>query len=376
MAGKPDYYAVLGVAKDAGDEEIKRAYRKLAMQHHPDRNPGDGEAERKFKEAAEAYDVLQDPDKRARYDRYGHAGLEGAGMPHFTDVESIFDMFGDMFGLGDLFGRRSRRGGGRPGRDLQVPIELDLVEAATGITKTVEIERAERCDECGGTGAKRGTRPVECQRCHGRGVFIQRQGFFQVQVECNRCHGVGTVIADPCSDCRGHGRVMTPRKTNVNVPPGVDTGNRVRLAGEGEVGDNGAPRGDLSCLIRVRPHPFFHRDGLDLVCQVPITFSQSALGGEVEVPTISGTEKLTLDAGTQSGDVVRLRGKGMPDVRRADRRGDLLVQVIVETPRKLTKRQEELFRELAEIDQKNVSPQRKSFLERLKGWFGGSEGKG
>jgi molecular chaperone DnaJ len=374
MAGKRDYYEVLGVERQASEEEIKRAYRKLAMQHHPDRNPGDAEAELKFKEAAEAYDVLRDAEKRARYDRYGHAGLEGVGMPHFSDVESIFDMFGDLFGLGDVFGRRRR--GPAPGQDLQIAVELDLLEASRGVSKTVTVERAERCGECGGNGARKGSTPRPCNRCGGRGVVIVRQGFFQMQTTCQACGGRGAVIVDPCPGCNGHGRVMAERKLEVSIPPGVDTGNRVRLAGEGEAGDNGAPRGDLYCLIRVRPHPFFQRDGTDLLCQVPITVSQAALGAQIEVPTLQGRHSFTLPSGVQSGEVFRLRGKGMPDIRFLGRgdasernRGDLLVRLVVETPKKLTKRQEELFRELAEIDQKHVSPERKSFLEKLKGWF-------
>jgi molecular chaperone DnaJ len=373
MANKRDYYEVLGVSRDAGEEDIKRAYRKLAMQYHPDRNPGDAEAEAKFKEAAEAYDVLHDADKRERYNRYGHAGLEGTPMHQFTDVDSIFDMFGDMFGLGELFGGGGRRRRGpRPGRSLEVVLDLDLIEAAKGVTKSIEIDRAERCGACSGSGLKRGSRPSVCPRCRGRGVVIQGQSFFQIQTTCQACGGRGEVISDPCPTCRGQGRVLAKRRIEVAIPAGVDTGNRIRLAGEGESGDEGAPRGDLYCLMRVRPHPLFQRDGLDLICQVPLTFSQASLGGEIEVPTLQGKETLTLPRGVQFGDTFRLRGKGMPDPRGRGQ-GDLIVQAVLETPKKLTKRQEELFRELAEIDKSHVTPQRKGFLDTLRDWFSGQQ---
>jgi molecular chaperone DnaJ len=365
MAGKRDYYEVLGVRREADDEEIKRAYRKLAMQYHPDRNVGDPEAEAKFKEAAEAYEVLRDPDKRQRYDRYGHAGLEGLNVPHFHDAQSVFDLFGDIFG--DLFGQR-RRHGPQPGRDLEVLIELDLAEAARGVRKSVTIPREELCSECAGHGLRRGTRPAPCRRCGGQGVVVQSQGFFRVQQTCRGCGGRGTIITDPCPACGGSGRVTSRRTLEVDIPPGVDTGNRIRCSGEGEAGDPGAPRGDLYCVVRVREHPLFQRDGTHLICQVPITFSQAALGGDIEVPTLDGTLPHKLKRGTQSGEVVRIPGQGMPSVR-GGRRGDLLVQLIVETPRHLTKRQEELFRELAELDQKHVPPQRKSFLDKLKEFF-------
>jgi molecular chaperone DnaJ len=368
---KRDYYEILGVSKNADADEIKRAYRKLAMQYHPDRNPGDAEAEAKFKEASEAYSVLSDADKRARYDRYGHAGLEGfGGGPQFTDLNSIFDLFGDIFGGGfsDMFG--GRRGGRAPrgGQNLQVQLEIDLVEAANGATRTLEFERAENCSECGGSRLKRGSRPARCPRCHGRGVLLQRQGFFQVQITCSACGGQGEVITDPCPNCRGSGQVMVKRTLEVTIPAGVDTGNQIRLAGEGEAAPGGGPRGDLFCLIRVRPHPLFERDGLNLHCVVPITFSQAALGGDIEVPTLSGRQKVAIERGSSHGDTIRLRGLGMPDVRGRGQ-GDLIVHLKLETPKRLTKRQEELFRELAELDNKHVSPERKSWMERVKEWF-------
>jgi molecular chaperone DnaJ len=361
---KRDYYEILGVSRDADDEAIKRAYRKLAMQYHPDRNVGDAEAEVKFKEASEAYEVLRDPDKRQRYNRYGHAGLDGMNLHDFNSRQSVFDLFGDLFG--DFFG--GGRHGPQPGRDLLLDIELDLLEAARGARKAIQVQRAEVCGECAGSGARRGTQPAVCRRCGGQGVVLQSQGFFRMQQTCRGCGGRGIIITDPCPSCHGHGRVPARRTIEIQVPPGVDTGMRIPLRGEGEAGDPGAPRGDLYCRINVREHPVFSRDGNHLICQVPITISQAALGGSIDVPTLDGIMPYSLRRGTQTGEVVRIPGKGMPDVRGRGR-GDLLVQVVVETPRQLTKRQEELFRELAEIDHKHVSPQRKSFFDKLRGLF-------
>jgi molecular chaperone DnaJ len=374
MATKRDYYEVLGVRKDADAEEIKKAYRKLAMQYHPDRNVGDAEAEEKFREAAEAYDILHDQAKRQRYDRYGHAGMQDMGGPNFTNAESVFDLFGDIFG--DLFGAQGQRGGGRrgphQGRDLQMAIDITLEEAFKGTSKNINIPREELCTDCSGRGAKKGTEPVPCRRCNGQGVVLVNQGFFRIQQTCRACGGQGAVITDPCATCHGRGRVEIRRSVDISVPPGSDTGTRIRYQGEGEAGDPGAPRGDLHCVIRVKEHSFFHREREHLVCQVPITFSQAALGGDVEVPTLEGAVKHHLKRGVQSGDVVTISGKGMPNLR-GGRRGDLMVQLMIETPRHLTKRQEELFRELAEIDKSHVSEKRKSFLEKLKGFFTGEE---
>jgi molecular chaperone DnaJ len=368
MAGKRDYYEVLGVGRDAGEEDIKRAYRKLAMQYHPDRNAGDKDAEEKFKEAAEAYDVLHDPAKRQRYDRYGHAGLEGMNGPGFQNAQSIFDLFGDIFG--DIFGGGHGRHGPRSGRDLQVGIEVELVEAARGVTRTVTIPREEICTECSGEGSRRGSQPATCRRCHGHGVVVQGQGFFRLQQTCPGCGGRGVVITDPCQTCYGQGRIEVRKCIDINVPPGVDNGTRIRITGEGEAGEPGAPRGDLYCLIRVREHSIFERDGQHLICRVPITISQAALGGDIQVPMLDGALTHSLARGVQSGEVVRIHGRGMPSLR-GGRAGDLLVQVFVETPQKLTKRQEELLRELAEIDQKHVSAERKSFLDKVKNLFAG-----
>jgi molecular chaperone DnaJ len=369
MAGtKRDYYEVLGVAKEANAEEIKRSFRKLAMQYHPDRNVGDKEAEEKFKEAAEAYDVLSDANKRQRYDRYGHAGLEGTNGPSFRDARSAFEeIFGNIFG--EIFGQRGG-GGPHPGADLPIGIEITLLEAARGVTKSITISREENCPECGGAGAKPGTRPVMCRRCRGQGVVIQGQGFFRIQQTCSGCGGRGEIITDPCERCHGQGRVVMRWTGKISIPPGVESGSRHPVAGEGHAGEPGAPRGNLYVLIRVREHSIFERDGPHLICRVPITFSQAALGGDIEVPTLDGPITYPLPRGTQTGEVLRIHGRGMPSLR-GGRAGDLLVQVTVETPQGLTKRQEELFRELAEIDQKHVSPQRKSFLEKLRDLFAG-----
>jgi molecular chaperone DnaJ len=375
MATKRDYYEVLGVARDANPDDIKGAYRRLALKFHPDRNPNKPEAEQKFKEAAEAYEILSDPDRRSKYDRFGHAGVSGTGVHEFRDVEDIFDVFGDIFGggmFGDLFGGRRGRRGPRAGRDLRMQLDLDLFEAARGTNKTIDIRRQELCSHCGGSGAKRGTKPVSCSYCGGRGQVFQSQGFFRIATPCPGCRGTGSQIRDPCPDCSGNGRVVASRTIQVDVPPGVDTGMRVRLRGEGEPGDNGAPRGDLYCYINVREHPLFHREGANLICQVPITFTQATLGAEVEVPTLSGKQPLSVPRGTQSGEIFHLRGKGMPDPHGRGH-GDLVVQVVVETPKKLTKRQEELLREFAELENTHVSPERKSFFETLRDYFAPSE---
>ena len=373
MAGKRDYYEVLEVARDADDETIKRSYRRLAMQYHPDRNHGDKEAAEKFRECAEAFEVLRDPEKRARYDRYGHAGLEGVNLPHFEDADSVMDLFGDL--LGGLFGGAGgRRAGAAGGRDLQVAVELDLTEAARGTTKTIHLRREETCQDCSGSGAKPGTRPVTCRTCGGRGAVLMGQGFFRIQQTCPGCGGRGAVITDPCLKCRGAGRVEVDQQKPVAVPAGVDNGTTIRVDGYGDSGRRGGPPGDLYVVVRVRKHPLFVRDGLDLHCEVPITFSQAALGGAIEAPTLDGkVVQHALKRGTQTGDEARLLGLGMPnltrDGRNDGRKGDLVLHLKVVTPRRLTKRQEELLRELGEIDGVNVPPERKSFLDRVKAFF-------
>jgi molecular chaperone DnaJ len=375
MAGKRDYYEVLEVSRDADDDTIKRAYRKLAMQYHPDRNHGDQGAGDKFRECAEAFEVLRDPEKRARYDRYGHAGLEGLNLPHFEDANSVMDLFGDL--LGGLFGGGGgpgRRNGPVGGRDLQTVVELELIEAAYGVAKTIHLRREESCADCGGSGARPGSRPATCRRCGGRGAVVMGQGFFRIQQTCPGCGGRGAVITDPCLKCQGGGRVEVRNDIPINIPAGVDNGMSIRHDGYGDLGRRGGPPGDLYIVVKVRPHPLFHRDGLDLHCEAPITFSQAALGGSIEAPTLEGkVVPHSLKRGTQSGDEVRIPGLGMPnltrDGRNDGRKGDLVLHLKVVTPRKLTPRQEELFRELGEIDGVNVPPERKSFLDRIKGLF-------
>jgi molecular chaperone DnaJ len=361
---KRDYYEILGVVKESSAEEIRKSFRALALKYHPDRNVGDEEAAAKFKEAAEAHEVLSDPQKRQLYDRYGHAGLNGMPMPDFN-ADSIFEAFGDLFG--GIFGQQRRRGP-QTGDDLLCQIEIDLLEAYRGVTRTLTIPRKESCAECRGSGAKPGTHPAICKQCKGAGVTVVSQGFFRIQQTCRGCGGHGSVITDPCPNCRGRGKVNAKRTLDVEVPPGVANGVRLAVRGEGEAGDAGAPRGDLVVEIRVKEHNLFRREGDHLICQVPITFSQAALGAEIEIPTLAGPVTHALKAGTQAGDVVRLAGKGMPNLRNG-RHGDLHVLVVVETPRNLTKRQEELFREMAELDQKHVSPQRKSFFDKIRDLF-------
>jgi molecular chaperone DnaJ len=365
MANERDYYEILGVRKEADAEEIKKAYRKLAMQYHPDRNVGDAEAEAKFKEVATAYAVLGDSEKRQRYDRYGHAGLAAGNGPGFGDAGAFGDILGDLFG--QMFGQQGR-GGPQRGRNLRYEVEIDLIEAARGVTKAITVPREELCGDCTGSGSRRGSQPAVCKRCGGNGVTVMSQGFFRVQQTCRACGGRGTVIVDACPACQGRGRIVIRRTLDAVIPPGLDTGMGIKLMGEGEAGDPGGPRGDLELYIRIREHPLLTRDGDNLICHVPITFSQAALGGDIEVPTLDGKLTHTIKRGAQSGHIERIPQKGMPN-HRSGRLGDLLVQVLVETPKHLTKRQEELFRELAELEQKHVSPQRKSFLDKLRDFF-------
>jgi molecular chaperone DnaJ len=375
MAGKRDYYEVLGVSKDASPDEVKKAYRTLAMKYHPDRNSGDGDAATKFKEAAEAYDVLSDADKRQRYDRYGHAGLEGVSMPDFGNVSSVMDLFGDLFGGLFSGGARGHRGP-QSGEDLVYALEITLTESYRGCTKKVVYPREDLCNECGGSGCRRGTYPSRCRQCNGQGVVVMSQGFFRVQQTCRACGGSGAVITDLCPACKGRQRVKVRRTVEVHIPAGVDKGARqlAPLRGEGNAGEPGASRGDLYFEVHIQDHPLFRREGDHLICQVPIGFSQAALGGPIQVPTLDGPITHELKRGHQSHESIRLGGRGMPNLR-SGRRGDLIAFLLVETPTNLTKRQEELFRELAEIDKKNVPPHHKSFFDKLRGLFGGDEVK-
>jgi molecular chaperone DnaJ len=369
MSDKRDYYDVLGVPRNATEAQVSEAYRKLAMKYHPDRNPEDDEAVGKFKESAEAFEVLSHPEKRARYDRYGLAGVEG-GAPHFHDISDIFQAFGDILG-GGLFGDIFGGGGGgraRRGADIRTEVTIDLMEAAHGTTKIVRFMRHQRCDTCGASGAKPGTKPETCRYCGGRGRVVQSTGMFSIQTTCPSCHGDGRVIRDACMDCRGSGYVQTKITHKLDIPVGVDNGTQLRLHGEGEPNPNGGPPGDCYCFVQVSEHPLFHRDGRNLICQVPITYSQAALGANIEVPTLEGKESLVIPPGTQTGEVITMRGRGMPDIRSRGK-GNLLVQVHIEVPKNITKNHEELLRQLAEVENTHVSPKRKNFFDKLKEYF-------
>lgn len=370
---KRDYYDILGVARTASEEEIKRSYRKLAMKYHPDRADGDkSEAERNFKECAEAYEVLGDPEKRRRYDQFGHAGVAGHHDFSHMDVSDIFSMFDDIFGGAFGGGRRGKAGRPARGFDLETQVELTLQEVAAGCEKTIEFERQDVCAECKGTRARPGTTPVVCPQCGGHGRVIQQGfgGMFRMETTCPNCRGQGSVVKEHCPSCGGTGRQMKKRVVRVAIPPGVHEGQAVRVAGEGEPGEGGGPNGDLHCYILVKQHPLFARHNNDLVCQIPISFTQAALGANVEVPTLDGKEELEIPSGTQHGDIFKLRGKGLPDLR-SRRKGDAVVQIVVEVPRKLTEKQRQLLREFATTEDSSVMPQRKGFLDKLRDMFTG-----
>ncbi|WP_263264465.1 molecular chaperone DnaJ [Pseudomonas sp. RIT-PI-S] len=370
---KRDYYEVLGVERGASEADLKKAYRRLAMKHHPDRNPGDKAAEESFKEANEAYEVLSDASKRAAYDQYGHAGVDpqmGGGGPGFGGA-NFSDIFGDVFS--DFFGggRGGSRGGAQRGSDLRYTLELDLEEAVRGTTVSIRVPTLVNCKVCEGSGAKKGSAPITCPTCAGIGQVRMQQGFFSVQQTCPRCHGQGKVISDPCDACHGEGRVEEFKTLSVKVPPGVDTGDRIRLSGEGEAGAQGGPTGDLYVVINVREHSIFQRDGKNLYCEVPISFTDAALGGELEVPTLDGRVKLKIPDGTQTGKQFRLRGKGVAPVR-GGAPGDLLCRVAVETPVNLDRRQRELLEEFRASLEGNTtnSPKASGWFEGMKRFFG------
>lgn len=370
MAAKRDYYVVLGVGRNADADEIKKAYRKVALKCHPDRNPGDKRAEEQFKEASEAYQVLSDPEKRAQYDRFGHAAFEqAAGFGGFDFSAAGFeDIFGDIFG--DFFGGARRgRSRTRRGEDLRYDLEVTFEEAVFGVEKTIRVPRLASCADCKGSGSKNGAPRETCSACRGTGQLRYQQGLFSIAKTCAQCQGQGSVLRDPCRTCGGTGAVRTQHALSVKIPAGVDTGSRLKLRGEGEAGLHGGPGGDLYVVLHVREHPLFARDGNDIVCDVPIGFTQAALGAEIDVPTPHGKVKMKIPAGTQSGNVFRLKGKGVPDVRGYGH-GDALVRVLVETPKKLSARQREILEEFARLSGEEVHPLSKGFFDKVKEMFG------
>ncbi len=370
---KRDFYEVLGVSRDADEKTLKSAYRKMAMKYHPDRNPDDDRAEAQFKEVNEAYDALKDPDKRAAYDRFGHAAFEGGmggpgGGPGFGNdfASTMSDIFDEFFGGA---GGRGRRGGSDRGSDLRYNLEVDLEDAFSGKTVEIDVPTSASCQACSGTGAKPGTSPTVCPTCGGSGRIRATQGFFTVERTCVTCGGRGEVITDPCDVCGGTGRVVQERTLSVNIPAGIEDGTRIRLAGEGEAGVRGGPAGDLYIFVTLRPHAFFQRDGADLFCRVPVSMTTAALGGQFDVPTVDGGKtRVKVPEGTQTSKQFRLRGKGMP-VLRSTKLGDMYIQVVVETPRNLSKRQRELLEEFESVSSKENHPEAAGFFARVKDFF-------
>lgn len=371
---KADFYETLGVQKGADEKELKAAFRKLAMQFHPDRNPGDDACEHKFKEINEAYETLKDPQKRAAYDRFGHAAFEHGGANGFSGnggfgAGGFADIFEDIFG--DMMGGRQRRssGGRERGADLRYNMEITLEEAFAGKTAQIHVPSSLSCTECAGSGAKPGTQPVTCSMCQGHGKVRASQGFFSIERTCPQCHGRGQTIKDPCPKCAGQGRVTEERSLSVNIPAGIEDGTRIRLANEGEAGLRGGPPGDLYIFLSVKPHEFFQRDGADLYCKVPISMTTAALGGQFEVTTLDGTQtRVKVPEGTQNGRQFRLKGKGMP-ILRQPQIGDLYIQTAVETPQSLTRRQRELLEEFEKLSSTENSPQSSGFFSRMKDFF-------
>ena len=368
---KKDYYEVLGVGRESGDQEIKGAYRKLALKFHPDRNPDDPNAEEKFKEASEAYSVLSDPQKRAAYDRFGHAGLQGAAGGGFNPdaFQDFGDILGDFFGFGDLFGgggrRRSRA---QRGEDIRFDLELSFEEAVFGLNAEIQVPRMESCTRCRGTGSEPGSGPTTCPTCHGRGEVIYQQSFLSIRRTCSTCNGSGQIIRNPCSQCRGHGYQQVQRKLKVNIPAGVDDGTRVRLAGEGQPGPNNGPSGDLYVFLKVKDHAFFERHEQDLHCTVPLNVAQAALGCEIEVPTLEQPHKLKIPEGTQNGEQFRLRNKGVP-ILNGSGRGDLIIHVAVRIPGRLTREQRKLLEQLRDTLPVDNAPAEKGLFEKVKDYF-------
>jgi molecular chaperone DnaJ len=370
---KRDYYEVLGVGREAGDQEIKAAYRKLALAHHPDRNPDSPDSEEKFKEASEAYSVLSDGQKRAAYDRYGHAGLQGAAGQGGFNAETFADfsdILGDFFGFGDLFGGGGGRRRNRPqrGEDLRYDLEIDFEDAAFGTSIDINIPRTEACDRCNATGAEPGTQSETCPTCHGRGEVLYQQSFLSIRKTCGTCGGSGQIVRHPCSQCRGHGYRQVTRKLKLNIPAGVDDGTRLRLGGEGQPGPNGGPQGDLYVFLKVKPHAFFERHEHDLYCTIPINIAQAALGAEIEVPTLEQTQKLKIPEGTQNGAQFRLKGKGVAKLNGSSR-GDVVVRVEVRVPSRVTREQRKLLEQLRETLPVDNAPAEKGIFEKVKDYF-------
>lgn len=378
-ATKRDYYEVLGVARDASAGDIKRAYRRMALKYHPDKNPDNKEAEQTFKLCAEAYEVLSDSEKRQRYDRFGHEGLRGSGMHDFSHMgfDDIFSMFDDIFG-GSVFGGARRRGSQAiRGYDIETQIEIDLQTVLRGDETAIEFKRRDNCDHCNGRGTEPGYDEETCPQCQGQGQVARAGmgGIFRMVTTCPACNGAGKRITHPCQDCGGSGRTVKTRSLTIRIPAGIRDGQAIRLRGEGEPGQRGGPRGDLYCYVKVKPHPFLLRNDDDLVIRVPVSFSQASLGATVEVPSLSGKQKLEIPRGTQHGAVLQIKNEGLPDIR-TGRRGALLVQILIEIPKKLSKHQEKLLREFAETEDKSVMPESKGFFERLKEYFAGEADEG
>jgi molecular chaperone DnaJ len=378
---KRDYYEILGIERSATEVELKSAYRKLALKYHPDRNPGDHAAEEKFKECAEAYGILADGDKRAAYDRFGHAGVSASGGGFdptvFSGFEDILGGLGDIFGFGDLLGGGRRRGGPQRGADLRYDLEISFEESAKGAETSIQIPRQEHCEKCGGTGAAPGSAPTVCGQCRGQGQVRFQQGFFTVARTCPQCRGAGKIISKPCQSCRGVGHVTRERKITVKIPAGIATGQQLRLQGEGEAGGAGGPAGNLYVVVHVQEHEYFRRDGLNLFCEIPVNFTTVTLGGEIQVPTLEGIDNVKVPEGTPTGTTLRLRGKGMPDVN-GHGRGDLFATVQVQTPRKLSKEQRQVLEQLARTLPKEQFQPRKhqdeqderNLFDRVKDMFG------
>ncbi len=363
MSAKRDYYEVLGVSRDATESDLKTAYRKLALKFHPDRNPNDKAAEENFKEAAEAYDVLRDPKKRQIYDHYGHQGLEGQGFSGFGGFDDIFSSFGDIFE--DFFGFSSRqrsRSRSQRGADLRYDLRISFMDAAFGAEKNVELEKYETCTHCEGHRAEPGTHPETCPHCHGSGQVGRSQGFFTIRTTCPQCRGAGQFIPHPCTQCGGNGQVKARKSVSIKLPAGVDNGSRLRLAGEGESGMFGGPPGDLYVFIHVEPHEFFQRDGNDVICHIPISFVQAALGDQIKVPTLTGEKTLEITKGTQPGDIFRFKGEGIPSLR-TGRPGDQIIQVSIRTPTNLNKKQVALLKEFATLEEAKLTNRLKNILK-------------